>query len=173
MAKLNGLGQVNKKPVEKRDLQGHGQTAADRVDAVFLIQLHNLLVHALLARIVELILFIPVLDTFHQRRDPLHLLRRLNALEFQREHRQIDDNRQQDDSPTVVMGPMVVNVAHGEEERLRDEAEPAEVYQASSGGLADRSTSMSFGATNIRNVRGFERGLPSMAVRALGASFSF
>ena len=79
---------------EYRQLEDQGKKRGERVDLVLPIELHDLL---LLALLVVLVLR---LDRFQLGRHPLELLHRVELLEGQRQQQRPDHNRQRDDRPT-------------------------------------------------------------------------
>ena len=87
---------------QHRQRQQHRHAAARRVDAALLVERHHLGVHLLPRRIGHLQLRVAILDRLDLGLDLLHLPHRDDALVAQREHRQVDEDRQQDDRPAVV-----------------------------------------------------------------------
>ncbi len=79
--------------VEEWQLDQHRHAAADRVDALLLVQSHYFLVLLRLARIVDLDVLVFLVDGLDLRLDALHFARRLQAGKAQREQREIDDQR--------------------------------------------------------------------------------
>ena len=74
-----------------------------------------------------LVLFLDALD---DRADFLHLLSGADALQFQREHRQVDKDGQGNDRPAPVVSRVVIEVAQSDKQRFSDHGEPPEIHQA-------------------------------------------
>ena len=89
VAQLDGILKHAVKSIENRDLNKRGPAAPERIDAVFLVNLHGFFIGALFARVVKLVLLVSFLDLFDDGRDLLHSLRGLDAAQFQREHGQV------------------------------------------------------------------------------------
>ena len=116
--------------VQDGKLRHHRQAAPQGIDVVLLEDLTHLFVHALLARVVEFVLLVLLLNALDERLHFLHLLRRADALELQGEHGEVDEQGEDHDGPAPVANPMVVDVAQGQEQRLGEPLEPSEIHQA-------------------------------------------
>src|SRR5579859_3634429 len=99
------------------------------------VKVHHFLVHPLLARVVEFILLVPVLDSLNQGSDLLHLLSGPDAFDLKREHGKINEYRQEHNGPAIVADPMIVNETQSQEKRLGKEAEETIINQAVEGWL--------------------------------------
>ncbi len=100
---------------EDRELQQQRQAGRQRVDFVLLIELHQLL---LLALFVFLVLFF---ERVYLRREPLHLLHRLQLAIGQRDQDGPDQDRQADDRQAPAAAHNVVVDEHHDVFEQRDQ----------------------------------------------------
>ena len=100
------------------------------IHIVRLVERGHFLLHVGAARIVQLVLLVLLLDLLHLRRNLLHLHRRLDLRDAQRQQRQVDHHRDQHNRPTPVGDPVLLRPAHPGKQRTPDEAEHAEVQRA-------------------------------------------
>src|SRR5207253_10326829 len=83
-------------------------TGAERIDAVLLIEIHDLLVlfsRPWVADAHILVLFVNGIDLRLKRR---HLAHSLHPCELQGEEKEVDDDGQDDDRPSIVVNVVVV-----------------------------------------------------------------
>src|SRR5262249_20606354 len=87
---------------EKRHLQQQWQASAQRVDTVFLVEIHQFSIHLLPIWVRGLELLRRLLTGLHLRLQLLHFLSGDDRFIAQRKQRQIDQNCQKHDGQTVV-----------------------------------------------------------------------
>src|SRR4029453_15013910 len=121
VSQFHRLSQHLEKPEKDWDLNHHRQTAANRIDAVLLVELHQLLVHP--RRIVLVLL--PQLLHFGIERS--HLAHRSVCSVLNRPERELDNCGQSENGETVIMQPAVEEV-HEVEQKLADDLEHSEVH---------------------------------------------
>ena len=105
---------------EDRDLEEDGQARRGGVDAVLLVELHQLLVHLLAVALVL------ALDLLHLGRMPLEVLHGVDLLDRQRHEQHAHHHRQRDDGPgpretdRAVRPEEVDDVGEDVDDRRRD-----------------------------------------------------
>src|SRR5579859_1560457 len=127
------------------------------------VKVHHFLVHPLLARVVEFILLVPVLDGLNQGSDFLHLLGGPDAFDLKREHGKVNEYRQDHNGPAIVADPMIVNETQSQEKRLGKETEEPIINQAVKGWLEGAQYLQIFGGyhhlkTECFRIRSGQRG---------------
>ena len=127
LAQLDGVVENAEEAVEQRELRQHGQAAAVHVDALLLVERHDLGVHLGLLGVVHLQIRIALFDGVDLGLNAHHLERRLHHHEAQRDERDVEDGREQDDGPAPTVGTGadgVANKAQGEIKRFGDVSQP-------------------------------------------------
>ena len=136
LAKLDNLGEHAEEGEEERELDEGGDTAAEHVDPVVLLELHDFDVHLVALGVGGLVLLVALLDDVHLGLDALHFEAGLHGLDAQGENDEVNDDGEDDDGPAPAGGDVGVDELEGEEEVLADDAEEAEVDEGLQGGLA-------------------------------------
>ncbi len=121
VSKLDGLIEHAVKAEKDRDLNEHRQAAAERIDAILLVELHRLLIHPLR------IIFILFAQLVHDRRKLGHLSHRLSRRVLQWPEQRPDDDRHDDDRQRVASHPGVERVHHRKQEFAHPFC-PAEIH---------------------------------------------
>src|SRR5271168_4910683 len=132
LAKLDDRAQHGEEGKEQRHLDQRGDAAAKHVDAVILLQLHDLDVHLVALGIGRFVLLVTFFDGVHLGLNALHLETALHGLDAERKNGEIDEDGEKDDGPTPGSRPTDdggVDELEGEEEIFADGAEEAEVEQ--------------------------------------------
>src|SRR5450759_4755567 len=106
---------------EDRDLNHHRQTAANRIDAVLLVELHHLLVHP------SWIVFVFFAQLLHFWRKRSHLTHGAVGFVLDWPKRELDDGSEGQNREAVVVQPTVQQV-HEIEQQLADYLEHPEVH---------------------------------------------
>src|SRR6266436_4653696 len=109
------------KPEEDWDLNHHRQTAADRINAVLLVELHHLLVHP------SRIIFVFVAQLLNFWRERSHLTHRAVGFVLDWPKRELDDGGEGQNREAIVVQPTVQQV-HEIEQQLADYLEHPEVH---------------------------------------------
>ena len=99
----------------------HGQTAADRVDAVLFVKLHQLLVHP------RRIVFVLVPQLLHFGVERRHLAHGPVRPVLNRPERELDNRGESENGEPVIVQPAVEQV-HEVEQKLADDLEYPEVH---------------------------------------------
>ena len=97
--KLNDPGQHSEKGVEQRQCNQSGNAAAEHVDSVVLLELHDLDVHLVALRIGGLVFLVLFLNLIHLWLNALHLQAVLHCLQTKGQHEDVDQNGEDDDRP--------------------------------------------------------------------------
>jgi hypothetical protein len=102
MSALNWAAQQVEEGDEERDLQQQRQARGGGIEPVLLVELHHLLVEALLVALVAL------LELLHLGREALHVLHPADALVGERQDRDPHDHGQHHDRPAPAQPDRVV-----------------------------------------------------------------
>src|SRR6266480_699158 len=121
VSQFHRLAEHFEKTEKDRDLNHHRQTAADWIDAVLLVKLHQLLVHP--GRII----FVFILQLLHFRRECSHLPHGTVRSVLNWPQREFDDGGESQDGEAIVPEPAVQQV-HEVEQKLTHQLEYAEVH---------------------------------------------
>src|SRR5579875_957768 len=128
MPQLDGDVQNPIKGVQKWQLHHHRQASAERIHAFALVQLHHFLVLFLLPRIPQTDILIAFVYRLDLRLQTLHFTRRFQTREPERKQRQVNDERDDDDGPAVIICPMIVGPVKPKKQRLGDDAEKSPIH---------------------------------------------
>ena len=90
-----------------------GDAAAEHVDAVVLLELHDLGVHLVALGVGDLEGFVAGLDGVHLRLDALHFEAGLHGFDAEGKKNDVDDDREEDDGPAPVGGEVGVDELEG------------------------------------------------------------
>ncbi len=116
--------------VDEGHLDQQRNAPAHRVHAVLLVEIHDLLLLVGGARIAHADALVLLGDLVHLGLQLLHLARRFQARQLERKQRHVDDDREQNDRPAVVVDKGIVEEVQDLEQRLGDDAEPAPLHDA-------------------------------------------
>src|SRR6185295_2610682 len=135
VTQLDGNREHFVKRDEEWDLDQHWQTAAHGIGAVLLVEAHHLFVLLLLARVAHADALVLFVDRGDLRLQRLHLLHRLQVRKLQREQKNIDEDRDNHDGPSVIVYPLIVDVVQRKKQRFGQEREPAEIHDVDQLGI--------------------------------------
>ncbi len=131
LAQFHDLGKHVEEGDDQRKREKAGDASAEHIDAIVLLQLHDLGVHLVALGIGDFVLLVALFDGVHLGLDALHLQRAFHGCDTEGQGEEIDEDGEDDDGPAPGAAPagehVVVDEVQGEEEGFADDAPEAEL----------------------------------------------